>query len=81
MRCDPLHEAAARMGPPAYPRVLLHEVATSLALDDTGEFFIDCPVQHTVERPVRFVHVHSTCDITCFWAVPVESRLYLIPKI
>ena len=59
--------------------MLLHEVAKSLALDDMDEYFV--PVQHTVERPVRFVHVHSTCDITCFWAVPVESRLYLIPKI
>lgn len=59
--------------------MLLHEVAKSLALDDMDEYFV--PVQHTVERPMRFVHVHSTCDITCFWAVPVESRLYLIPKI
>ena len=56
--------------------MLLREVAQSLSLDH-DEYYIDAD---TSDRGMRFIHLHSALDMTCFWTVLGDNRIYLIPK-
>ena len=59
---------------------LLHEVASSVLIDELGAYYIELVATDEEDLPKRMIMLDNACKMTGLWSVPVDSRMYVVPK-
>lgn len=59
---------------------VLHEVASLVLTDELGAYYFEHVASVEEDLPTRMITLDNACTMTALWSIPVDSRVYFVPK-